>query len=79
MLIVKSGIWLDRRSQNRGSTVQSYFTFIRDRSFFMSMGGGGGGEAGGIWLIATTKLYDLPLAYAIFFHMAPPQAVTIFF
>ena len=52
MLIVKSGIWLDRRSQNRGSTVQSYFTFIRDRSFFMSMGrggGGGGGEGEGWW------------------------------
>ena len=46
MLIVKSGIWLDRRSQNRGSTVQSYFTFIRDRSFFMSMGRGGGGGGG---------------------------------
>ena len=37
------------------------------------------GGAGGIWLIATTKLYDPPLACNFFPHGPPPQAETIFF
>ena len=46
---------------------------LRDRSFFMSMGG-----AGGIWLIATTKLYDPPLACNFFPHAPPPKQKQFF-
>ena len=38
------------------------------------------GGAGGIWLIATTKLYDPPLACNFFQHgPPPPPSRTIFF
>ena len=36
------------------------------------------GGAGGIWLIATSKLYDPPLACNFFPH-GPPPSRTIFF